>query len=136
MLRKFDIKLISEDFSEEDKFGEAWFFGITKVKKNQLITYVVLDGELRTIEIEVSGNEEDQITAFLAEIGDKVRQHLIDNNIITPKDGFYDIRISVLSKIFPYCYASIFHESVQRYIKGEPIKCTNCDVEIKIISKP
>ncbi len=57
VLEKFDIKLTYKDFSEEDRFGEAWFYGITKVKKNQFAIYVLLDGENRKIEIEVSGND-------------------------------------------------------------------------------
>ncbi|KKL73118.1 hypothetical protein LCGC14_2078110, partial [marine sediment metagenome] len=50
VLEKFDIKLTFKDFSEEDKFGEAWFYGITKVKKNQIVIYVLLDGENRKVE--------------------------------------------------------------------------------------
>jgi len=46
VLGKFDIKLISEDFSKADRFGEAWYFGITKVKKNRIVTYVILDGKI------------------------------------------------------------------------------------------
>ncbi|GAG76457.1 unnamed protein product, partial [marine sediment metagenome] len=54
---------------------------ITKVKKSQIVIYILLDGTDRKVEIEVSGNDEPQITAFLAEIGDRTRKQLIHNKI-------------------------------------------------------
>jgi len=132
VLEQFDIKLISKEFFEDDNFGEAWFFGITKVKKESLVMYILLDGDRKTLEFEVSGNNEEQITAFLAEIGDRVRQKLIDNNIIASEEGFYDMRITILSCLCPYCYTLISSESVERFCNGEIIICENCNVNIKI----
>ena len=124
---KYDIKLVFKEFSEKDKFGEAWFYGITKVKKNRLVMYILLDGENKTLELEVSGDNEEQITAFLAEIGNQIRQQLIKHNVITSDDKFYDIRISVLSNECPYCGGRISPEDVQNYQNGESIKCKYCD---------
>jgi len=45
VLGQYDIKLIYKEFSDKDNFGEAWFYGITKVKKNRIITYILLNGE-------------------------------------------------------------------------------------------
>ena len=135
VLEKFDIKLTFKDFSEEDRFGEAWFYGITKVKQNQIVIYVLLDGENRKVEIEVSGNDEPQITAFLAEIGDRTRKQLIQNKIIDIEDDFYDMRVSILSKLCPYCYTSISGDRVQKFIDGELIQCKNCNVELKVNEK-
>ncbi|MFX1452988.1 MAG: hypothetical protein ACFFCM_19280, partial [Promethearchaeota archaeon] len=132
VLEQFDIKLISNEFFEDNNFGEAWFFGITKVKKEQLVMNVLLDGDRKTLEFEVSGNNEEQITAFLAEIGDRVRQKLIENNIITSEEGFYDMRIAILSCLCPYCYTLISSESVEKFCNGEIIVCENCCVNIKI----
>ncbi len=132
VLGKFDIKLISEDYSEADRFGEAWFYGITKVKKKRIVTYVILDSENRTLEFEVSGNDERQITAFLAEIGDKIRQHLVQQKIINPEDKFYDLRISVLSDLCPFCYSSLSPELVQEYNENQIIKCDNCNIEVNM----
>ena len=132
VLEQFDIKLISNEFFEDDNFGEAWFFGITKVKKERLVMNVLLDGDRKTLEFEVSGNNEEQITAFLAEIGDRVRQKLIENNIITSEEGFYDMRIAILSCLCPYCYTLLSSESVEKFCNGEIISCENCCVNIKI----
>ena len=135
VLEKFDIKLTFKDFSEEDRFGEAWFYGITKVKKNQIVIYVLLDGENKKVEIEVSGNDEPQITAFLAEIGDRTRKQLIHNKIIDIEDDFYDMRVSILSKLCPYCYTSISGDQVQKFNDGKLIQCKNCNVELKVNEK-
>jgi hypothetical protein len=132
VLEQFDIKLISKEFFEDNNFGEAWFFGVTKVKKERLVMYVLLDGERKTLEFEVSGNNEEQITAFLAEIGDRVRQKLIEKNIIASEEGFYDMRIAILSCLCPYCYTLMTSESVEKFCNGETIVCENCEVNIKI----
>ncbi|MFX0024291.1 MAG: hypothetical protein ACFE9S_18335 [Candidatus Hermodarchaeota archaeon] len=132
VLEQFDIRLISNEFFEDNNFGEAWFFGITKVKKERLVMNVLLDGDRKTLEFEVSGNNEEQITAFLAEIGDRVRQKLIENNIITSEEGFYDMRIAILSCLCPYCYTLMSSESVEKFRNGEIIACENCCVNIKI----
>ncbi len=132
VLEQFDIKLISNEFFDDNNFGEAWFFGITKVKKERLVMNVLLDGDRKTLEFEVSGNNEEQITAFLAEIGDRVRQKLIENNIITSEEGFYDMRIAILSCLCPYCYTLMSSESVEKFNNGETIVCENCCVNIKI----
>lgn len=124
---KYDIKLVFKEFSEKDKFGEAWFYGTTKIKKNRLVMYILLDGENKTLELEVSGDNEEQITAFLAEIGNQIRQQLIKHNVITSDDKFYDIRISVLSNECPYCGGRISPDGVQTYSHGESIKCKYCD---------
>ncbi len=135
VLNKFDIKLIFKVFSEEDRFGEAWFYGITKVKKNQFVIYVLLDGTDKKVEIEVSGNDEPQITAFLAEIGDRTRKQLIHDKIIDIEDNFYDMRVSILSKLCPYCYTSISSDLVQKFVDGILIQCKNCNVVLKINEK-
>lgn len=132
VLEQFDIKMISKEFFEDENFGEAWFFGITKIKKESLVMYVLLDGNRKTLKFEVSGNNEEQITAFLAEIGDRIRQKLIENNIIASEEGFYDMRITILSCLCPYCYTLISSESVEKFCNGEVIICENCAVNIKV----
>ena len=130
VLGKFDIKLIHKEYSEDDLYGEAWYYGITKVKKNQLVTYASLDGENKILEFEVSGNDEEQITAFLAEIGDRIRKQLRNDGVITRADQFYDLRIYVLQEQCPYCGDRISSELVQNYRDGESIECRYCNVII------
>ena len=126
VLGNYDIKLISREFSEEERFGEAWFYGITKVKKNRIITYIILDGENKTLEIEVSADDHGQITGFLAEIGNKIREELLKLNIIGNEEQFYDISMSIHLNHCPYCWNLIPSELIQKYLNGEPIECKYC----------
>ncbi|MFW9819544.1 MAG: hypothetical protein ACFFE5_08030, partial [Candidatus Thorarchaeota archaeon] len=132
VLGKFDIKLVYKDFDEESNFGEAWFYGITKVKKQRIIPYVMLDGENKVLELEVSGDEAEQITAFLAEVSDRVRKRLILEKVIKPDEKFYDLRVTVMSKFCPYCYTLIASDLVQKFLDGESIQCKNCLANINL----
>ena len=126
IIGKHDIKLVNKEFSDKSQFGEAWFYGTTKVKKHRHILYVLFDGGKKILELEISADNEGEITACLAEIGNDIRQQLIKHSIISSDDKFYDFRISVLSNICPYCSGRIPAESVDRYLKGESINCIYC----------
>ena len=130
VLKTHDIKLIDQEFIEEEKTAEAWFYGLTKVDKNRVVTHIFLDGVRRIFLFEVSGDSKVQITSFLAEIGSAIREKLINNNILSRKDKFWDINISVLSYFCPFCYSHISSEFVQKYLKGESFKCKHCGVYI------
>ena len=132
ILGNYDIKLISREFSEEERFGEAWFYGITKVKKNRIITYIILDGENKTLEIEVSADDHGQITGFLAEIGNKIREELLKLNIIGNEEQFYDMSMSIHLNHCPYCWNIIPSEQIQGYLKGDPIDCKYCGETLTI----
>ena len=132
VLGNYDIKLISREFSEEERFGEAWFYGITKVKKNRIITYIILDGENKTLEIEVSADDHGQITGFLAEIGNKIREELLKLNIIGNEEQFYDMNMSIHLNHCPYCWNIIPSEQIQGFLKGDPIDCKYCGETLTI----
>ncbi len=132
VLGNYDIKLVSREFSEEERFGEAWFYGITKVKKNRIITYIILDGENKTLEIEVSADDHGQITGFLAEIGNKIREELLKLNIIGNEEQFYDMNMSIHLNHCPYCWNIIPSEQIQGYLKGDPIDCKYCGETLTI----
>lgn len=132
VLGKFDIKLVYKEFDDENNFGEAWFYGITKVNKNRIIPYVMLDSENKVLELEVSGDNAEQITAFLAEVSDRVRKQLIHDNVIKPGEKFYDMRITVMSNFCPYCFTLISSELVQKFLSGKSIQCKNCYAKINL----
>lgn len=132
VLGSHDIKLIFKDYVEGDQLGEAWFYGVTKVKSNKIITHVLIDGVKRILDLEVSGDSDEQITAFLAELSNQIRQELIKQNVLSPDDRFYDMLISVIEHTCPYCGESIQIELAQSYLNGESIKCNYCNVIIQI----
>jgi len=132
VLGKFDIKLVFREFDEEINFGEAWFYGITKVKKNRIIPHVMLDTENKVLEFEVAGDDAEQITSFLAEVSDRVRRKLIHDKVIKPEEKFFDMRITVMSNFCPYCYTLISDDLVQQFLQGDSIKCKNCYANINL----
>ncbi len=131
VLGEYDIKLVSKDFSDQDKYGEIWYYGVTKVKKNNFVINFVADGAKKVLDFVVSSTSEEQITAFLAEVGNKVRQRLIEEHLISKDDKFYDINVSMLSSECPYCGDSIDDASVEAYLRGETVKCRYCDENIR-----
>ena len=130
VLGEHDLKLVYKEYSEKDQFGEAWYYGITKVKKNRHVIYVLFDTKNKTIELDISANDEGQITAFLAEIGNGIRQRLLEHNLISYEDRFYDIGISVFSEECPYCRNRIPSELAQKYRDGTSIECTYCNCKL------
>ncbi|MFW9827008.1 MAG: hypothetical protein ACFFEY_05240 [Candidatus Thorarchaeota archaeon] len=132
VLGKFDIKLVYKEFDEDINYGEAWFYGMTKVKKNRIIPHIMLDSNNKVLEFEVAGDDAEQITSFLAEIGDRVRRKLIQDKVIKPEEKFFDMRITVMSNFCPYCYTLISDESVQKFLNGESINCKNCSAIINL----
>ncbi len=125
-LGKHHIKLVYKEFSEKDKFGEAWYYGITKVKNNQIIIHFLLNGDNHTLELETSGDSEQQITALLAEVGNDIRRELKNKKLITSGEQFYDIKISIFSNKCPYCGGKIPPELVEKYRCGDSINCLYC----------
>lgn len=130
VLGEYDIKLINKDYSEKEQFGEAWYYGITKVKQNRHVIYILIDAKNKTIELVVSADDEGQITSFLAEISNGIRQQLIEQNVISYDDKFYNIGISVLSEECPYCGTRIPTELVQNYREGTSIECNYCHCKL------
>jgi hypothetical protein len=86
----------------------------------------MLDTENKVLEFEVAGDDAEQITSFLAEVGDRVRRKLIHDKVIKPEEKFFDMRITVMSNFCPYCYTLISDDSVQKFLRGESISCKNC----------
>ncbi|KKK79515.1 hypothetical protein LCGC14_2832730 [marine sediment metagenome] len=110
--------------------GSTWFYGETKVKKNRIITHIIIIKNDKTLEIEVSGESEEQITAYLAEIGNLIRNELIERNVINRDSNFINMTSSVLLGTCPYCGDSILKEKSEKYLSGRSIKCRYCDIEI------
>ncbi len=130
VLGDFDIKLVHNEFSNINNSGEGWYYGETKVNRDKLITYFALDGNRQALEIQIFGDKKEQITGYLAKIGEKIRKQLIEHNIITSNKKFYSMRISVLSSECPYCGAEIPAKLVEKYKNRNSIKCKHCDLLI------
>jgi len=132
---KRDIKLVYKDFSAKGKLGEAWFYGVTKVKEKRYVIYILLDGENNALELEVSGDNDEHITGFLAEISNEIRQELLKHKVISVDDRFYNMRCSVLLGECSFCGGPISAKLVEKYKQGESINCKFCGKLIPNINK-
>ncbi|MHA1327670.1 MAG: hypothetical protein ACTSRH_10170 [Promethearchaeota archaeon] len=129
VLNDFDIKLIFKSLNNNK--AEAWFYGITKVKKNRIITHIIVIKSEKTLEIEVVGENEEQITSYLAEIGDQLRNKLISKKIIEKDSCFFNISSAIVQYICPYCGEKISKERIQKYFDNGLFKCKYCNTVIK-----
>ncbi|MEE9378421.1 MAG: hypothetical protein V3V33_10335, partial [Candidatus Lokiarchaeia archaeon] len=132
---KRDIKLVYNDLSVKDKLGEAWFYGVTKVKEKRHVIYILLDGEINTLKLEVSGDNDEHITGFLAEISNEIKQELLKHKVISVDERFYNMSCSVLIGECPFCGAPISAKLVEKYEHGESINCIYCGKLIPNINK-
>ncbi len=127
---KHDVKLVSKEYSLDNNKGEAYFYGITKVKKEKMIIYLLLDSNHQIIEISVNGDDQEPITGLLAELESEIRDKLLVHNIIEDSDKFHDINTSILLGNCPFCNGPISQTSISLFKKGETITCKYCDTII------
>ncbi len=125
-----DVKLVDREFSSSKNSGEAWFYGITKVKKQKMVIRLVMDSTHQILEVNVNGDDQEPITGLLAELEGQIREKLIMRKVITDGSTFNDINMAVLMGNCPYCNGPIGPEWIGIYKKGETITCKYCDVAI------
>lgn len=121
-----DIKLISKEFSLEEKIGELVYYGVTKVKQNSMVIKAFLDEKQKVIEFEVAGNNEDSITSLLAEIQNQLRTSFKENGLIKNENVFMEMKTSVILRICPHCGSEIKSDDQIKYKNGEDICCEWC----------
>ena len=125
-----DVKLVDREFSSSENAGEAWYYGITKVKKQKMVIRLVMDSIHQILEVHVNGDDPEPITGLLAELEGQIREKLIMRKVITDGSTFHDINMAVLMGNCPYCNGPISPEWIGIYKKGESISCKYCDVAI------
>ncbi len=124
-----DIKLIDNRFSMDDRKGEAWFYGRTKVKQNQMVIYFNFDGDLRKIDLQISGNDLRAITGLLAKLEFRIRTMLINEKILRENDPFYDISTSVALGHCPFCLNEVPKDTIRKIGEAEIFICPSCNSE-------
>ncbi|MHA1511860.1 MAG: hypothetical protein ACTSRX_09090, partial [Promethearchaeota archaeon] len=127
---KHDVKLVSKEYSLDNNKGEAYFYGVTKVKKDKMIIRLLLDSNHQIIEISVNGDDQEPITGLLAELESEIRDKLLVHNIIEDSDKFHDINTSILLGNCPFCNGPISQTSITFFKKGETITCKYCDTAL------
>jgi hypothetical protein len=126
------IKLVSKEFSAENKNGKIVYYGLTKVKKQKMVIIFLLRGGEQTIEVEIAGDNEEAITALLAEIENQLRVIFTKEKIIKMGDKFHEMKTSVILGYCPFCGANFDSAQQEEFIKGHSITCEYCDKEITL----
>jgi hypothetical protein len=125
---QYDIKFV--DRSDHEGFVEVWYYGVTKIANRKMIIYLQYNREDRIQLIEVAGENQENITALLAELENQIRDALDRYQPLSAKENFYDIKTSVVLGYCPYCYEPIPRSSIADYQKGHPVECTFCKSQI------
>jgi predicted GH43/DUF377 family glycosyl hydrolase len=79
VIRGHDVRFVREflEDKEEGAFrGEAWFFGITKVKKDKMVIRASVWEDRKTVEFYVASGRMESITGLLAELGQNLNKTL------------------------------------------------------------
>lgn len=129
-ISQHDLKIVSRDMKGDGSESEAWFYGKTKVKKQDIIIHLQATKEPSILELSVAGNDQESLTALLAELEGQIRYKLTENELLPPSGKFYDLRLSIALGFCPFCAAPIPQEKIQNYKQGIPIKCPVCATEI------
>ncbi|MCK5614894.1 hypothetical protein KAR91_74215, partial [Candidatus Pacearchaeota archaeon] len=78
-----DVKHISDIVSDKKPFhGEAWYYGKTKVKKEELVIKASVRRDTNTIELFVASSALEMLTGLLAELGHNLSEKLQKEGII------------------------------------------------------
>ncbi|NHI91511.1 MAG: hypothetical protein EAX96_03340 [Candidatus Lokiarchaeota archaeon] len=122
---KHNVKLVYQDFKEG--IGEAYFYGKTKVKKKQIAIILTTIKDARILEIEVSGEYEEQLTGFLAEIENNIAIQMISRGLLKSRADLIDIRACIFTGSCPYCKAPIKADLIDQFKSGKSINCPYCE---------
>ncbi len=77
VVRGHDVRFVREFEEEEPSYhGEAWFFGITKVKKSKMVIRASVYEDRNTLEFFVASSQMQAITGLLAELGQNLNEAL------------------------------------------------------------
>ena len=77
VVRGHDVRFVREFVEAAPSFrGEAWFYGVTKVKKSKMVIRTSVMDDRRTVEFHVSSVRMEAITGLLAELGQNLNEAL------------------------------------------------------------
>jgi len=121
-----DVKLVDKEFNSQEQFGEAWLYGITKVKQQQMIINIQLNLQDALLIIEISGDHEEAITSLLAELENQLRSEIQTRYPENAAHPLYDVEISVMLGHCPYCYSELASDQKREYKQNQKTICKFC----------
>ena len=84
MIQGRDIKFIRDYTTKEPYHAEAWYYGVTKVKKYQIVIWASVRKETNSIEISAASSEPGPLTGLLAELGHSLNSKFIELGVDKP----------------------------------------------------
>ena len=103
---KYNIRLVSniETIETKPSFEAlAWYFGKTKIKKNDYVIQGIVSESCKFLKIIVSCDNEKDLTGFLSELGNDLRKDLLRTNIINDEDEIICLRCPTCAAPLPRC---------------------------------
>ncbi len=92
-IQQRDIKHI-RDFRQKSPYvAESWYYGVTKVKQNQMVIRSEIREETNSIQIFVASSDEKALTGLLAELGHNLDSALKEKGITQPIQQVTNITI-------------------------------------------
>ncbi len=77
VVRNHDVRFVREFVEEQPAYrAEAWFYGVTKVKKSKMVIRASVWDDPKNVEFSVASNRMEAITGLLAELGQNLNEAL------------------------------------------------------------
>ncbi len=128
-IHQHDVVEVSRTIEKDENQAEAWFYGVTKIKKSEMIIHLAADREKRLVVIEIRGEDQIPATALLADLEGQLRQKLSEQGIISVDNPFFDVELSVATGFCPFCAATLQKNQIDDFNSGS-VLCTNCRTQI------
>ncbi|UCF08069.1 MAG: hypothetical protein JSW28_10600 [Thermoplasmata archaeon] len=90
---KRDIKHIRDYCQKYPFVSEAWYYGVTKVKKYQIVISCDVEEETNSIKIFAASSDEKALTGLLAELGHNLETEMKEKGISEPIQQITNITI-------------------------------------------
>ena len=118
-----DVKLVFEEIRTSPKFfANVWYFGRTKIKKNEFVIEGTVSEQNNSIKIAVACMETLQLVGLLAELGSNLRKKILETGIIRTEGELKALRC-------PACAGPLNHYPSE---PGETVRCPWCEFLIVV----
>ncbi len=121
VIKKHHVKFVGEVVEIEGPFeAHAWFYGKSKVHKDEFVIQAIVSEENESMKIKVACENEPELTGFLSELGSNFKQEIVKIGLITSEYELISLRC-------PECSAPL-----NKYPKfGKTLTCEYCGTLIK-----
>ncbi len=84
VVQMHDIKFVREYRSRDRKRIEAYYYGITKVKKTQIVVQIIAQEKTHSLGFHIATSSPETLTGFLAELGSHLDEKFLEKGVEKP----------------------------------------------------